>query len=102
MIEWRTAYTNERWFNSNDTEWSNLPPKGVLGVVLYKEPPYRKIVTGGDWYYWDDETITCTGSTWNGWVDAPKDADDPKRGAAVPDSEWENVRSDLLEARTCP
>lgn len=105
-MSWRAWYTDSRKFNSVETDWNNLPETGVLGVVVYYEPPYREIVSGGDWYYLDSNgkpAKKMTHDEWGKWVvppDVPED--DLKRGEGTTDERWSEVQTEMMETKQCP
>lgn len=106
MRGWRAWYTDGRTFSSADTDWTDLPDTGVLGVVVYLDPPYRKLVSGGDWYYLDSDHVPATVPThteWGRWTDPPAVPEvECKRGAAVTDDRWTAVEQAMMEATRWP
>lgn len=69
----------------------------------FLDPPYRKIVDGGDWLWWDGERWQASGTVWGGWVDRPDVAPERcKRGLGIPDEAWEKVRQAMLSDRNWP
>ena len=102
MRRWTAYYTDGRTFSSDGHTWSELPATGMLGIAALLDPPYKKRISGGDWYWRDPETgeFCCSDTTWDGYVEPP--ADVPirllKRGAAVPDGEWAAVQRAMKEA----
>lgn len=108
VIGWRAWYAGGRTFSSDETDWTDLPDDGVLGAMVYyadRSPggvPYRRIVSGGDWYHLVDGEPACTAThdEWGEWVDPP-DAPDAelKRGRGVHDEEFEAVHAEMLESR---
>lgn len=60
---WRVWYTDDRVYNSNDTDWSSLPDDGVLILCIYYDRwnrtgdvRYRLILSGDDWYFYNPDT----------------------------------------------
>lgn len=57
VIGWRAWYADGSKYDSETTEWRDLPDDGVLIIVLYfddKRPdgkPLRRINSGVDWYF---------------------------------------------------
>ena len=99
--ELKAYYTDDRVFEN--PEWDDLPDTGVLGFVLLIDsstaPPWKKRVDGSDWYWIEDGMVVGgpTHDEWGKWVDPPEGVDDPKRGEAVSDDEWESVSSMMRE-----
>lgn len=105
MVAWRAYYTEARRFASAAYSWRELPSTGVLGVIVFLEPPYREIVDGGDWYYLEGGVPTCTAThpEWGAWVDPPAvSPEERKQGAAIGDDEWAAVREAMTEDRAWP
>jgi hypothetical protein len=100
IMGWRTYYADGTTVDSTEAAPEQLD-HGVVGVVEFLEPPYRKIVCGGDWVWWDGEHWQETDSVWNGWVDPPQDVPEKyvKRGAGLPDDEWERLRLRMVDDR---
>lgn len=75
-----------------------------MGVVVFLNPPYRRIVDGGDWTWMSDGEIHVSGTTWGGFIDPPdlRCRSCVKRGAAMPDEEWRSVQAEMLEDRRWP
>lgn len=101
-VDWKAWYTRGRVYDSDDTDWKDLPRTGVLGVVVYLEPPYRRLESGGDWYYIEDgePVSTNTHPQWGSWIDPP-DApiDELKRGEGTSDEKWDKVHTEMMEAK---
>lgn len=106
MKGWKAWYTDGRVFSSSSTTWTDLPESGVLGVVIYREGEYRDLVYGGDWYYLGDDgepTATETHTEWGKWVpkpDAP--SDEIKQAEAVSDEYWDQIQTEMMEAKSWP
>lgn len=89
--------------SSTEGAWQALPGEGVVGVVTYGEPPYRRILAGHDWVWMEDGELHATGThpEWGEWLPAPDVgcAACLKRGAAVPDEVWVRIQREMTEAR---
>lgn len=116
MKGWRAWYAISRteWevYSSADTPWQEVPsgetdgPEGTVGVVVYQDPPYRTILTGGDWYYMQDGEIRRVKNhpEWGQWAEAP---DVPckscvKQSGALADDTFEALLVEMMEARGWP
>ena len=90
---------------STDVRWQELPD-GIVGVVVYLDPPYRRIVDGHDWIWLADGEFRAksTHATWGRWKPKPKGVCGAcvKRGAAMPDDLWAGAQRAMLEAREAP
>lgn len=106
MHGWKAYYVGDRVFSSADTDWEALPATGVVGIIVYEEPPYRRLILGGDWYYLDDgvPATTETHDEWGEWVTQPDDVaeDELKRGELIPDDAFERLQSDMMADREWP
>lgn len=105
-IQWRAYYTDSRIFSSNAVDWVDLPDKGIIGVIVFFNPPYRELVKGGDWYYLDDTgkpTCTETHEEWGKWVDKPNVSDEEiKRSGSVSDDRWEEIEIEMMGDKQWP
>lgn len=104
MFGWRAYYAPFTTYDSSKYEWTDLPDEGMVGVVVFKEPPYRELVNGGDWFYLDEDGKPAASNTvWDGWVDPPDVSDDElKRGKALPDNQWEALRITMTNDKAWP
>ena len=100
---WTAFYTDGRVYDSDHYTWAKLPPTGVLGVAMVMDPdtdpPRKKRVSGGDWYWMERGIVRASDTTWGGYVEPPAGVSlrELKRGAAVPDDEFQRVRGELRE-----
>lgn len=105
-MAWRAYYADGSRYESTDVDWRDLPAEGLVGVVVFHDPPYRQIVDGGDWFYLDDDgtpATTATADQWGEWVDPPDAPEtEVKRGQALSDVAWERVRHEMIDDRTWP
>lgn len=104
MQGWKAWYADGSVYSSHSTRWTDLPAFGIIGVVVYYEPPRRNLVYGGDWYYLDEDgepTCTETHPDWGSWVAAPGvPHDELKQSGAVED--FDEVVDEMMEAREWP
>lgn len=107
-----TSRTEWRVYSSSTTPWQATPsgagdgPDGMVGVVAYLEPPYREILTYGDWYWMEDGEIrrVKTHPEWGEWADPP-DVDCTscvKKSGVLTDDAFEAVLTEMMEAREWP
>lgn len=103
VVGWRAYYDPFSTHDSNEYKWSELPDERMVGVVVFRERPYRELVSGGDWYYLDRGAPAASDTTWNGWVDPP-DAPDKelKQGIGLPDDMWEAYRIMMARDKAWP
>lgn len=103
---WRVYYADGATCDSAAQRWRDLPNTGVIGVVVFEEPPYRRIVDGGDWYYLDEDgepSCTDTADRWGEWAPLPfAPTETIKRGAAVTDERFETVKTRMVEDKAWP
>lgn len=106
MLGWRAYYSDGRTFASDGVAWAHLPPEGMVGVVVYLEPPYRTLLTGGDWYWMEDGEIRRTKNhpEWGEWADPPEVecAACVKKSGAMSDDAFEALLVEMMEAREWP
>lgn len=104
MKGWRAYYADGRRIDSSESSWAKLPPEGVVGVVEFQDPPYRKLHDGGDWIWMEEGEILVSGTVWNGWVDPPNVRCQSciKRGAAIEDEEFEAIQAEMMADKRWP
>lgn len=106
MSKWRAYYANGLRLTSADQSWSQIPVAGLVGVVVYLEPPYRRIIDGHDWVWLgsDGFDAVTTHDEWGQWAPAPDGVDVRmlKQGAGMPDEEWAAVQAEMTAAREAP
>lgn len=104
MIGWRAYYADGRRVDSSESTWAGLPGEGLVGVVVFEDPPYRRVVYGGDWTWVENGEIRKSGTTWIGFVDPPDVScrSCVKRGAAMPDAEFEAVQVEMMGDKRWP
>lgn len=105
VVGWRAYYDGFRVFDSSDCNWTDLPDEGIVGVVVFKTPPYREIVDGGDWFYIEDNIprTTDTADEWGEWVNPPGYPDSiVKQGKVLPDEEWEAFQWAMRHDKSWP
>lgn len=103
MHGWRAYYADGRTFASNEVLWLHLPPTGLVGVVVFLEPPYRRIIDGHDWIWLEDGEFhtVMTHPEWGKWAERP-DAPYVKQGAGMDDQAWEAMQQRMFEDRIWP
>jgi hypothetical protein len=107
MLGWRAwMYDGTVYPGTTLSEWQQVPKMGVVGVVVYLDPPYRRIIDGYDWIWLEDgefKTIP-THDEWGKWNDPPTKKCDPclKRGAGVEDEAWAEMQREMIEAKEAP
>lgn len=103
MRGWRAHYPGGVTFDSSEVRPAELP-SGCAGVVEFLEPPYRRIVDGGDRFYFSAGRWHATDTVWGGWVDPPEGVSPErvKRGIGLADEAWEEVRRAMLADRDWP
>lgn len=106
MQGWRAWYDDDGVYSSAHVAWADLPETGMVGVVVYEEPPYRRIVDGGDWYWMEDGMIHCTEThgDWGLFVEPPKVACQAcvKKSGDMSDDAFRAVQREMMEARAWP
>jgi len=85
VILWRVWMTDGRIFQSSEHAWSDVPDTGVAALVTYEDPaPNRSYRYGIDEYSLTEFSDRM--------AVFPVDGDQVKRGAWMPDDEWEALR----------
>lgn len=55
VVGWRAWYTSDRVFDSESTQWADLPDVGVLCIrIYYMTRPYGRVMSGKTLYWLDD------------------------------------------------
>lgn len=78
---------------------------GVVGVVEFGEPPYRKVWDGYDWIWREDSEFRVVDShpEPGKWMPAPEVPESSlKAGEQVPDDVWPEIREAMLNDREWP
>lgn len=103
-MTWRAYYADGTRYSSAERSWSDLPADGMVGVVVFSEPPYRRIIDGADWIWMEGGEVRTSGTMWGGWVEPPalECRSCLKRCAALPDDEWKKVQREMTEDRRWP
>lgn len=106
MLKWKAWYEDGRKFSSADTMWQDLPNRGMVGVVVYEEYPYRRILDGGDWYWLENGDIhqTNTHEEWGQFLPAPdiNCTSCLKRSGVMSDTAWKRIQAQMIGDRTWP
>lgn len=78
---------------------------GVVGVVEFRDPPYRKVWDGHDWIWREGGEFRVVDShpEEGEWMPAPDVPEDQlKAGEQVPDEDWVAIREAMLNDREWP
>lgn len=92
---WRAYYTDNRQFDSDEYDWSDLPDDGVLGVKLWFEDGHQ-CVYGFDWYFHVPDTNLFAGN--NDTLHEIRDRYGDvilKRGKWIPSDDWRRVKKEI-------
>jgi hypothetical protein len=104
-MKWRAFYADGSRFSSAEMHWQALPATGLVGVVIYLEPPYRRIIDGHDWVWMEGVELhaVTTHAEWGRWAPKPVACGScVKQGAAMDDDAFAAVQAEMLAARTVP
>jgi hypothetical protein len=103
---WRAWYEDGSVYSCADVPWRELPAEGIVGVVVYREPPYRQIIDGGDWYWIADDEVrrVMTHEEWGQFAPAPKVGclSCLKRSGVMDDDAFAEVQREMMAAREPP
>jgi hypothetical protein len=103
---WRAYYADGARYSSADTAWQALPGEGLVGVVVYLDEPYRRILDGHDWIWLEDGAfrLVDTHPKWGKWAEKPavRCASCLKRGAGMDNEAWAAVQAEMMAARVAP
>ena len=106
MRGWRAYYASGERIDSSESSWANLPANDLVGVVVFKDPPYRHMIDGYDWVWMEDGEIhlTETHSEWGKWSDPPQlDCNSClKKGVGMDDEDFASLQSEMFEDRRWP
>lgn len=104
MNGWRAYFADGQRIDSAQSSWADLPAEGLVGVVVFEDPPYRHLVYGGDWTWIEDGEIHKSSTVWGDWVNPPEIACRSclKRGAAMSDADFELVQAEMMRDRRWP
>jgi len=109
VVGWRAWYTDNRIWDSAHTKWEDLPPRGIIAIMLYCDPrPYRQIMTSATCYWRDaDGGFHSWGWADEDPADAPIHHEDIqagrlKIGVWVSDAEMARVSHEAWEAHIAP
>lgn len=105
VVGWRAYYASGYTISNVAAAWSKIPRDQLVGVVVFHDRPYRTLVMGNDWVWMEDGQIHGSGSgEWGEWAEPPDVScnDCLKRGAAMPDDDWEGLQDKMLEDKNWP
>ena len=106
MVRWAAYDDDGGKYTSRTTAWPDLPDEGIVGVVVYRDDGRRELVTGGDWYYRDDDgvpTATDTADEWGEWVARPDAPDDDiKRSGRMDPEAFDALQDRMIGDREWP
>jgi hypothetical protein len=107
MLVWSVWYddgTGLQRFHSAKHDWSDIPDKpGVQIVLVCEEPPYRRVIHGSDWYWINDRGIPRSSGN-DGFPDGkwrPKPHPAARAGVTIDEARFEAYRLAALEDKTC-
>lgn len=101
-MSWRAYYADGRTVDSDGAAPGDLPP-GVVCIVEYREPPYRELHAGGDFYVWDGEEWSVTGTgEWGEWLEEPEGEAVVRSCERQPTEKIEAVLDAAMEDRRWP
>lgn len=102
MRGWRAWYADRSVYTSTETAWRDLPPEGMLGVVVYWTPPYKSVIQTRDWWWIDDDGAiqgVPTHPEWGRWAEPPDAPPEMvKKGAGVSGDIWRAVQAEMMES----
>lgn len=104
-VGWRAYFADGDTFTFTEpSAWEDLPGEGLVGVVEFLTPPYRRIVDGGDWYWMDEAgRVQKSGTRWGGRVEVPEEARGYViSGAGLADDEYEQIAARMDADRDWP
>lgn len=99
---WRTYYPDGLAVSSAEAAPTKLPD-GVCRVVEFLDPPYRQMVPAGDWYVFDGERWSSTGTgEWGTWKPRPEAGVVVRSCARQPPEQINAVEKQAMEDRKWP
>lgn len=102
-MRWRAWYADGSVYSSDETSWPDLPPRGMVGVVVFLDGGYRELVQTRDWFWMDaDGQIdgVPTHPVWGCWADTPDaPAEMVKQGEGLPDEKWTEIQEEMMATR---
>ena len=103
IIGWRAYYADGKVY----TDFP-LPPAGLVCVMEYEArdwapgKPYRRIVKGGDWYWFDgDRWQRVKTGEWETWQDKPN-AQAIQSTTRLPEAEYNRIVESAFAAEAWP
>lgn len=100
-VRWKAWYVGGQAFESESTEWADLPPRGFLGAVVWFRNDRNRRISGDTWYWLHDEdgrwTIAHSSDPMEELLDIYGERP-YKRGQWVTDAEMQAVNQAIREA----
>ena len=101
VMAWRAYYADQCHSSRTHTP-SALPRTGLVRVLEYLEPPYRRIVPKGDWYWRDGERWRSSGTgDWGTWLPQPH-PDAIRSTSRLPETDYDAIMAALMVAKDVP
>ncbi len=105
---WRAYYGTGRVYDSSAWTPETLPREGLVCLMEYEDvdhapgQPYRRLVTNGDWYWWDGARWqrVQTGD-WETWQPRPS-LDAIRSTTRLPDETYDAIIAQAMAAVTSP
>lgn len=102
MHGWRAYYPDGSTVDSQEVPPDDLRD-GVVCIVTYLEPPYRELVSGGDWYIWEGKRWSSTETgEWGEWLPEPDGEVTVRSCERHPQDQIESVMDQAMEDREWP
>lgn len=91
IVGWRAWYTGDQVFDSDDTDWTQLPRSGFLAAVGRHQDGRTSVWYGQD-FVWAD----TNGEIFQG-ASVPQGVQRKffREGTLLPDAEWELIRQEV-------
>ena len=93
-MKWSAWYSETERYDSETTEWNDLPAEGLQVVIVYRDSG-RSIYDGADWYWLHNGELNYAASgEWGSWKDRPMVSCSSciKQGTRLPDEEFEAIQ----------
>jgi hypothetical protein len=105
LLVWKVWFDDGsglRMFHSSTDQWSDVPSHpGVQVILVCETAPYRRMVHGADWYWWDNGPMAGTQTTTAPRLPRPRGKLGLKQGKTIPDSVYEGYRVTAFKDKTC-
>lgn len=100
-MRWSAHYSGAT-YTSDHISPQELPATGVQVIIEHYDDGSRKILSGGDYYWWEGTGWHYIPSgEWGTWKDPPNIAclSCVKQGVGLPDSEYREIYEDAFNFR---